>query len=237
MNYRKIAYVLLDKTEKDSLLLTQQQIDYLAFKIDELPQSYILQLDGFSESDVYTKDLLDGALRALRNDERLMLTLSLGAMSTVDLIDSLACIVSGLYSMSIEPVGTDYQLVFKSNLDNQDEDPTAQMQGTCLLQRLFGAKIAQKKSHFDDAYAYAINIFAAKGILGDPIMLSKNFCNALKKDRIETNADLIRWYREIEKMANPEVKIGEIQRHKIEKYIDYWFSAEKQRLLSSAEPH
>jgi hypothetical protein len=38
-------------------------------------------------------------------------------------------------------------------------------------------------------------------------------------------------------MANPEVKIGEIQRHKIEKYIDYWFSSEKQRLLSSAEPH
>ncbi len=258
MNYRTIAYLLLDKTEDSGLLLTQQQIDYLALKISELPQHLGIQLQNYSEGDIFNKENLQEAVHMLRNDERLILILNLGEMSTSDLIESLTCIVSDLYFMHIDTVDdTTSRLVFEAIYPEDDEmlDLTAQRsQETanssqaedipeCLLQKLFGSWIAEKNNKpLGEAYAEALTIFQENGITDEPILLSKDICNQLELAQIRTNADLIRWYREESEHPwhtphSGPPHIGKVQFSKIGKYINYWFNIEKQALLHNTAPH
>ena len=203
--------------------LAEKQACFLASAIQELPEDERKALDsGLSELGESAKATRHNAIVKLRANAKLSAILSLSTASYSDLVDTLTEAI-----MKGEPV--------------EERQTSSNTTYGCLLQKLFSSKPAAKDDLENPVYSDALAVMTAKD---DSVLLKLNTSylpgpsciSKLAKAGIVTNADLIRWNNSPTRKLNTISGIGKKQAEKIQKYIEFWFSPERQKLLSSNTP-
>ena len=207
----------------ECISLTEKQACFLASAIQELPEDEQKALDnGLSELGESAKATRHNAIAKLRANAKLSAILSLSTASYSDLVDALTEAI-----MKGEPV--------------EERQASSNTAYGCLLQKLYSSKLAAMGDLENPVYSDALAAMTAKD---DSILLKLNTsylpgpsCIAkLAKAGIITNADLIRWNNSPTRKLNRISGIGKRHREKIQAYVDFWFSPERQKLLSSYTP-
>lgn len=209
----------------ERLSLTEKQACFLASAIQELPEDEQKALDSdLSELDKNAMATRHNAIAKLRANAKLCSILNLSTASYSDLVDTLT------------------EALMKDKLEETSSNTARQNTShDCFLQRLFSSRPAMKEDLESPVYSTALTIMTEKD---DSILLRLNTSylpgpsciTKLAKAGIVTNADLIRWNNSPTRKLNRISGIGKRQREKIQAYVDFWFSPERQELLSSYTP-
>lgn len=242
MDIQKIACKIL---HVEDIALTRKQADYLKAEISNLPEieQKALEGDKFTDNGKEQAQAQFRAISRLRANKKLVTVLNLSIMPYSILVNVMMDVITG---------------------DNEDKDSmevasepkdapkpptsipkpliTEEAQG-CYLKALFGAIIADRYGINEEPYQHALcilqqndasiveaknsNYYSSNGVL-------KSYCyKTLRMAGIHTNADLIRWRRD---STSHLYRIGKKRLAEIDAYLDFWFSSEKQHLLSSVVP-
>lgn len=123
INYYAIASVLLANPERDGILLTPMQLEYL----DECIETNLTkeEKEVLRRNDIDWVLTLEGqrAINKLRKIPELMTILCLGDCPTKQLIDILACVITGEYEATIYEDGSGgYSLQFRHKDPKEDRE-------------------------------------------------------------------------------------------------------------------
>lgn len=237
MDIQRIACEIL---HVEDIALTRKQADYLKAEINNLPEieQKALESDKFANNGKEQTPARFRAISRLRANKKLVTVLNLSIMPYSVLVNVMMDVITD----------DDEDKEHGTEVTSEPEDapkPSSSMpeaQG-CYLKALFGAVIADHDMIYAEPYQHALcilqqndtsivkasgsNYYSSNGVL------EKRCLEVLRTACIKTNADLIRW----RKSRTRKIRgIGKKYLEDIDRYLDFWFSSEKQRLLSSVVP-
>ena len=123
INYYAIASVLLANPERDGILLTPMQLEYLDDCMEAILTEKEKEVLRHSEIDWVLTREGQSAINKLRKIPKLMAILCLGDCPTKRLIDVLACMITGEYEAIIYEDGCGgYSLQFQRKDPKEDEE-------------------------------------------------------------------------------------------------------------------
>ena len=243
MDIQKIACKIL---HVEDIALTRKQADYLKAEISSLPEieQKALEDDKFTDNDKEQTQAQFRAISRLRANKKLVTVLNLSIMPYSILVNVMMDVITDdnedkEHGMEVasEPEDT------PKPTSSIPEPPIAEEEQGCYLKALFGAPIADRDIIYTEPYQHALcilqqndtsivkasgsNYYSSNGVL-------ENLCrHALRRNCIITNADLLRWRKD---PTGRNRGIGKKRLAEIDAYLDFWFSSERQRLLSSVVP-
>lgn len=242
MDIQRIACAIL---HVEDIALTRKQADYLKAEISNLPdiEQKALESDEFAN---YGKEQAPAQFRAisrLRANKKLVTVLNLSIMPYNILVNVMMDVITDDNEDKEHgtEVASEPEDAPKPS-SSMPEPPIAEAQG-CYLKALFGAIIADHDGIYTEPYQHALcilqqndtsiveardsNYYSSNGVLDDHCK------RRLRIAGICTNADLIRWRKD----PTDHIRgIGKKRLAEIDAYLDFWFSSEKQRVLSSVVP-
>lgn len=239
MDIQRIACEIL---HVEDIALTRKQADYLKAEISNLPdiEQKALEGDKFVNNSKEQTPARFRAISRLRANKKLVTVLSLSTMPYGILVNVMMDVITD----DNEDKEHDMEVASKpEDAPKQTSNMPAEEAQGCYLKALFGAIIADHDGIYTEPYQHALcilqqndtsiveardsNYYSSNGVLDD-------HCNRrLRIAGICTNADLIRWRKD----PTDHIRgIGKKRLAEIDAYLDFWFSPEKQRLLSSVVP-
>lgn len=243
MDIQRIACEIL---HVEDIALTRKQADYLKAEISNLPdiEQKALESDKFANNGKEQTAARFRAISRLRANKKLVTVLSLSTMPYGILINVMMDVITDdnkdkEHGMEVASKPQDAPKPPSS----MPEPPIAEEAQGCYLKALFGTIIADHDGIYTEPYQNALcilqqndtsiveardsNYYSSNGVLDD-------HCHRrLYIAGIRTNADLIRWRKD----PTDHIRgIGKKRLAEIDAYLDFWFSSEKQHLLSSVVP-
>lgn len=237
MDIQRIACEIL---HVEDIALTRKQTNYLKAEVSNLPdiEQKALEDDKFANNGKEQTPARFRAISRLRANKKLVTVLSLSTMPYGILINVMVDVITD------DNEDKEHGMEVASEPEDAPE-PSSSMPETqgCYLKALFGAIIADHDGIYTEPYQHALcilqqndtsiveardsNYYSSNGVLDD-------HCHRrLYIAGIRTNADLIRWRKD----PTDHIRgIGKKRLAEIDAYLDFWFSSEKQRLLSSVVP-
>lgn len=243
MDIQRIACEIL---HVEDIALTRKQADYLKAEISNLPdiEQKALESDKFANNDKEQTAARFRAISRLRANKKLVTILNLSIMPHNLLINVMIDVITD----DNEDKEHGMEVVSKpedapKQPSSIPEPPVAEEAQGCYLKALFGAIIAGRDEIYTVPYQHALcilqqndtSIIKARGsnYYSSNGVLDNRCVGALRNGGIHTNADLIRW----RKSRTSHIRgIGKKCLAEIDTYLDFWFSSEKQHLLSSVVP-
>ena len=239
MDIQRIACEIL---HVEDIALTRKQADYLKAEISNLPdiEQKALESDKFANNGKEQTPARFRAISRLRANKKLVTVLSLSTMPYGILVNVMMDVITD------DNEDKEHDMEVASEPEDAPKPsssmPAEEAQG-CYLKALFGAIIADHDGIYTEPYQHALcilqqndtsivkasgsNYYSSNGVLEIRCL------DALRNGGINTNADLIRW----RKSRTRKIRgIGKKYLEDIDRYLDFWFSSEKQRLLSSVVP-
>lgn len=237
MDIQRIACAIL---HVEDIALTRKQADYLKAEISNLPdiEQEALESDKFADNGKEQIPAQFRAISRLRANKKLVTVLNLSIMPYNILVNVMMDVITD--DNEDKEQGME---VASEPEDAPKPSPSMPEAQGCYLKALFGAIIADHDGIYTEPYQHALcilqqndisiveardsNYYSSNGVLDDHCK------RRLYIAGIRTNADLIRWRKD----PTDHIRgIGKKRLAEIDAYLDFWFSSEKQRLLSSIVP-